>query len=374
MLHDFLVANRSDIIDRCREKVLKRRAPRATPAELEHGVALFLDQFTRMLPGGPEAADANVQALELHASKAEMQIAIGAAKHGGELLLNDFTIEQVVHDYGDLCQSITELASEQAFPLTAREFGVLNIRLDNAIAGAVAEYTRQHDAFKADVAMAANERLGLLGHEMRNLLNTTILAISAIKRGSVGFSGATAAALDRSLISMGGLIDRTLAEVRLEEGATSLREVIEIGPFIADVQIAAALEASHKGCELNIELVDQAIFVEGDRHILASAVANLLKNAFAFARTDCNITLRAYAKDGRVSIEVQDDGGSIPEALLEELSLPLVRDNASHRGRASGISISRKGVEASGGTLLARNIEQKGCVFAIRLPQKMWPG
>jgi len=81
-----------------------------------------------------------------------------------------------VHDYGDLCQSITELAEEQRAAITVAEFGELNIRLDNAIAGAVTEFARQREILKTDEdALATNERLGVLAHEMRNLLNTTIL-------------------------------------------------------------------------------------------------------------------------------------------------------------------------------------------------------
>ncbi len=81
----------------------------------------FLAQLTAMLPGGN--------------AKAGSQVGATAARHRGELLHRDFIIEQVVHDYGDLCQSITELATKQGAAITAREFGILNINLDNAIAG-----------------------------------------------------------------------------------------------------------------------------------------------------------------------------------------------------------------------------------------------
>jgi hypothetical protein len=113
---------------------------------------------------------------------------------------------------------------------------------------------------------------------MRSLLNTAILAASAMKRGSVGLGGATAAALDRSLIAMRALIDRTLAEVRLESNSVDTAEVIEVGPFIADVQLAAVLEASRTECELTV-IVQPDMFVRGDRHLLASAVANVLHAA-----------------------------------------------------------------------------------------------
>jgi signal transduction histidine kinase len=362
VLNHFLVANRAKLIARCRDKVAQRRAPRATPAELEHGIPLFVSQITAMFPNGGAVAQG---------FGATPGLADTATRHGSELLHHGFTIDQVVHDYGDLCQSITELAAEQDFPITVPEFGILNINLDNAIAGAVAEYSRQREAMLTDKdALAAKERLGVLAHEMRNLLNTTILAISAIKGASVGFGGATAKALDRSLIGMRGLIDRTLAEVRLEAGSPSLRERIEIGPLILEVQVAAALEASSRGCDLTVAAVEPGLFVDADRHILAAAVANLLQNAFKFTRDSSHVLLSAYASNGRILIDVADECGGIPEATIEGLFRPFEQRAKNREGVGLGLSISRQAAEASGGKLYARNVSGTGCVFTIDLPRK----
>lgn len=365
MLRDFLTTNRPELIDRCRTKAAKRRVPRATPVELEHGVSLFLDQLTEMLPGG------NGKTSEAGSALTESRMEEGAMRHGEELLRHDFTLDQVVHDYGDLCQSITELAAEKDAPITVHEFGILNIRLDNAIAGAVTEYARRHEIARTDEGtLATRERLGALAHEMRNHLNTSALAISAIRRGSVGFSGATAAALDRCMISMRDLIDRALVEVRLGGRAASPLETIEIGQFVAQVQAAAALEASDRGCKLCVSPVEPGILVEGDRQILALAVANLIQNAFKFTRRDSVVLLRAFAAEGRVLIEVEDECGGLPQGTVEALSLPFARPGAERSGVGLGLSISRKGVEASGGTLTARNTPGRVCVFTIDLPRK----
>lgn len=374
MLHDFLKTNGPELIDRCRAKVAKRRAPRATPAELEHGIPLFLAQLTEMLPDRRTHRFADASVPGQRAVLAESDLEASAMKHGNELLRHDFTIEQVVHDYGDLCQAITELAAEQGAPISVHEFGILNIKLDNAIAVAVSEYAAQREKAVTNQRLLANkEHLGELAHEMRNLLNTTILAIAAIKGGSVGFGGATAAALDRSLIGMRALIDRTLVEVRLESGSKTSREVIEIGPFVSDVQVAAALEASHKGCQLTIASIAPGLFVEADRHILASAVANLLQNAFKFTRRDSQVVLSAHESKGRVLIEVQDECGGLPDKMVTQPIRPFAQHGADRSGMGLGLSISQKGIEASGGTLTARNVPG-GCAFTIDLPQKVWLG
>jgi hypothetical protein len=99
VLHEFITENRMEIIARCRARIASRPAPRATDAELEHGVPLFLDQLA--------------DTLQLAMGVSNPDIGMSAAKHGKELLRRGFTIAQVVHDYGGICQTITEMASEK---------------------------------------------------------------------------------------------------------------------------------------------------------------------------------------------------------------------------------------------------------------------
>ena len=359
MLHDFLTENRDELIARCRGRVAVRGKPTPTENELEHGVPIFVDQLIETLSCRlGKAAGTQPPAL-----------ADDAARHGDELLMHGFTIEQVVHDYGDLCQSITELATELAAPITVHEFGSLNITLDNAIASAVTSFSADHEATFGDGGeIAAKERLGILANAMRNLLNTSILAASAMKRGSVGTSGATAAALDRSLMGMRRLIDRALAEVRLESSAVDTEEVIEIGPFIAAIQLAAVLEATSTQCELDI-VVQPDIFVCGDRHLLASAVANLLHGTLASTQPGGCVTLSARAREGRVLIDIEDACTGLEPVVLHQMLTRFARGETAARGFASVLHAARRAVEANAGKLSAQVIAGKGCLYTIDLPE-----
>ena len=115
MLHDLLNAHRTELIERCKAKTAKRFTREATEAVLTHGLPLFLDQIIRTLQieqttepmqsrmvSGPSGGGASVS-----------EISSTATLHGRELLDGGYTIDQVVHDYGDLCQAITDLAFEQ---------------------------------------------------------------------------------------------------------------------------------------------------------------------------------------------------------------------------------------------------------------------
>jgi hypothetical protein len=363
MLHEFLATNRDELVKRCRAKVAQRPAPRPTAIELEHGVPLFLDQLISTLRS-------ELNAPREGSSQLPTEIGATAGKHGNELLRQGFTVDQVVHDYGDLCQSVTELAAEHHAPVTVDEFRTFNRCLDNAIADAVSEFGRQRDqVISAEHAQTMNERLGVLAHELRNLLNTAVLAFEAIKHGNVGVTGATGNVLDRSLFGLRDIIDRSLAEVRLSAGLQVHLEPIAVDAFLAELRVTAAMEAKAKGIAFTVMPIPARLVVDADRQMLGSAVSNLLQNAFKFSRPHGHVSLTTRVVADRVLIEVEDECGGVPDGKLEELFKPFEQHSSNRTGIGLGLSISRRAVEANGGTLHVRNLPHKGCIFTIDLPR-----
>ena len=292
-----------------------------------------------------------------------------AERHGNELLLKGFTVDQVVHDYGDLCQAVTELAIELDTPITTQEFHSLNRCLDNAIADAVSAFARERERVIADASEhAMNERLGFLAHEFRNLISTAMLAVSIIKDGKVGMAGATGAILDRSLIALNNLCTRALVDVRLTAGIPEHRERVLVADFIEEATVCAAIDAKAREIDLVVPDVELGLSMEVDRQILAGAVANLLQNAFKFTRTGGRVSLKSFSSDDRVLIEVEDECGGLPPGEAEDLFRPFEQRGDDRSGLGLGLGISRRGVQASGGKLYVRNLPGKGCVFTIELP------
>ncbi len=338
-----------------------------TSTEIVHGIPQFLDQLTDTLrqeaaPGSQPPGDRPIVAGEVGERPRLTEIDTTAGRHGNELLLGGYTVDQVVHDYGDLCQAVTELALEQNAAITTAEFRTLNRCLDNAIADAVTGFERQRDHRISDEnAEALSIRLGLLAHELNTLTMNAILAVAAIKKGHVGVAGATGAVLDRSLMRLRALVDRTLVDVRLTAGMPERRERLALSAFIAEAQVVAAMEAESQGLELIVTPVDQGLAVEADRQILAGALANLLHNALKFSRPHGRIVLRAYSTGDRILIDVEDECGGLP-ASSERVSV-------ERKGLGLGLIISRRAIEANGGLLRVRNHVGRGCVFCIDLPR-----
>jgi signal transduction histidine kinase len=355
VLDEFIAVNREEIIQRCRAKVATRSTPPPTEAEIEHGVPVFLDQLRNALRLGETTSP---------------EISKSAIMHGHDLLRQGFTVSQVVHDYGDVCQAITELAVELKTSISTEDFRMLNRCLDDAIAGAVTEYGRKRHQSGIDGESArGSERLGFFAHEMRNLMNTAIMAFEVLKTGNVGVAGSTGTVLHRALMASHALITRSLAEVRLTEGIQN-QEPFPIAGFIDEIASASTLEANARGVKLTVAPVEDGVAIKADRQVLAAVVGNLLQNAFKFTRPGTTVTLGVGASDQRVFIEIQDECGGLPRG---ELFRPFEQRSADRTGVGLGLAFSRWGAEANAGRIYARNLPGKGCVFTVDLPRLSVP-
>jgi signal transduction histidine kinase len=376
MMHEFLAANRLDLIERCKAKVAIR-VPGTTIVEMDHGIPLFIDQLIKTLQLEQSAdpmRSRKVSGASGGGEHAFSEMSAAATEHGRELMKRGFTIEQVVHDYGDLCQAITDLAFEQGASIEIDEFRTLNRCLDNAIAVAVTEFTYQRDFRVAETHTSdLNERLGMFSHEVRNLLNTATLALSTIKARDIGLGGATGAVLERSLIRLRHLIDRSLSEVRMTAGLAIQYRLFSLADFIGEIKFSAALEAKMRGCTLSVSIVDRRLAVDADRDLLFSAVGNLLQNAFKFSRADSAIMLSAYAAADRIFIDVEDGCGGLPPGEAENMFKPFTQGGGDRTGLGLGLSIARRSVEANAGKLSVRNVPGSGCVFTIDIPRHTLP-
>ncbi len=354
MLRDFITTHREDILARARTRVAKRAEPAPSELELREGLPLFLDQL------GEALLKASQHEVADHADLKE-----SAGKHGNDLFVEGLTVGQVVHDYGDLCQVITGLAVSLEVPISAGEFQTLNLCLDDAIAGAVTAFGRDREHA---ISEEGTERLGVLAHEMRNALNTAMLSFASIKRGAVAPAGSTSAIHERSLVRLNTLINRSLADVRLDAGIEN-REPIPVREVIAEAEVGAAVSADSAGLKLVVESIDPAVIVNADRQILAAAVANLVQNALKFTHPGTTVRLRASATPTRVLIEVEDECGGLPLEKQADLMKPFVQKSGNRTGLGLGLSICSKAMKGFGGALRVRDVPGKGCVFTLDLPR-----
>ena len=372
-MHGFLLHNRDELVARCKSKVAERPRRAATTEQLANGVPLFLSQLTRTLQAEEDGQDAQSILISGPAGGDVMdlsEIGVTATAHGKQLMQLGYSVDQVVHDYGDLCQAITDLAVERDAPFSVDQFRTLNRCLDNAIADAMTEFVIQRDATVAVQHSAdVTQRLGFLAHELRNSLQTATMAFTALESGKLSIGGSTGALLKRSLAALSQLVNRSLVEVRAAAGEPQKHALFALSAFIAEARDAASLDASSRGCDFVVVPVDSLLAIKGDRDRLLSALTNLLQNAFKFTRPHTEVTLNAFAAGDQIFIEVRDHCGGLAAGTIDTMFKPFTQRSTDKSGLGLGLSIARRNVEADGGTLTTHDRPGTGCVLTMSLPR-----
>jgi signal transduction histidine kinase len=252
------------------------------------------------------------------------------------------------------------MASEREQIFSPHEYQLLNRSIDEAIATAITSFEGTRSAEQRDRA----EHLGFVVHEIRNAVGNASMAFELIRRGKAGTEGRTADVLHRALSRIANLVAESLAEARLM-GAPAQREWMRLPDLFSQL-----LEdyPPQRGIRIQVD-VSEDLCIDVDQRLLASALGNLLQNAFKFTRDNETIILRALSTNGTVAIEVEDRCGGLPTAEPDDLFRAFVQGTADRRGTGLGLAIARRAVEAHGGTLTVRNLSGIGCVFAILMPR-----
>jgi hypothetical protein len=151
------------------------------------------------------------------------QISITASAHGQDLLAQGFTLSEVVHHYGDVCQAVTEMATENDAPIRTDDFRMFNRCLDDAIAAAVTGYGRIREKTQTDALSRDGERLQEMADHMRDAVMAARASYQAIKDGQVGHAGSTGRVLDQCLESLEKLVKQLRTEVAAAQRAARER-------------------------------------------------------------------------------------------------------------------------------------------------------
>jgi signal transduction histidine kinase len=351
VLHEFLAEHFDELLSRMKAKAAagpSRSA--ATPGGHEPGgVPQLLAQLGAALRSEPSTA-----------SGAAPADAGAAARHARALLESGWAISQVVHDYGDLREAIAELAAEQGRASVAEEPRALSRGVDQAIADGVAEYARLKDEATSHREV---ERLGRVTHELRNQLQTALLSLRALRSGKADIGGSAGDALGRSLARLRELID-----TRLSADGLAGTSRVSLTSFVHEVAAAAHPDAEHREIRLTIEPGDPALAVDVDPRLLASALMNLLQNAFENTRAHGRVTLRIRGENGRAFVEVEDECGGMGTRASAPRRVAGERRASDRVAPGRGLSSSRRDVQSNGGEVHVHNLPGKGCVFGIELP------
>ena len=357
MLYEFLSNHRDEILALTRKKTADMSEARPNSEVLERGLPIFYEHLIATLrkEGGPHHEDR---------PKADL---LATSEHGKELFRLGYTVSQAVHSYGVICQAITEMAGTMAVGLDAREFSVLNLCLDEAIAEAVTEFEKSHTTQSKDEGI---QRLGFLTHELGNALTGASLAYYLIKEGTVGPRGSTGKVVERNLDRMRNLINGALYEVRLNKEPLLDLHPLSLLDAAQEVEVAANLAGRSRNVAVSVQ-VDPKLEVNADRQCIVSALANLVQNAMKFTKPGTAVSLRSREEDKSVMLDVEDSCGGLPKGYASQFFKPFTQKGADRTGCGLGLAISRRAIVRHDGDISVSDIPGKGCVFTISLPKSV---
>jgi len=213
-----------------------------------------------------------------------------------------------------------------------------------------------------------------VSHELRTPL-TAMKSVGEVALRTPGDASAYGAAIGSMLEELDRLaafIDRLLLLSRMTSGERAARESIDVSALAEEVAGQLAVLAEEKRQTLALESRGHGRVV-GDALMLRQAVLNLLDNAIKYTPVGGEISLRVNTTDAGTILDVVDNGPGIPEAAQARIFDRFDRGQdagSPDRGAGVGIglSISRKAVEANGGTLtLVPHVH--GSTFRIQLPR-----
>ena len=356
MLYEFLEKNGVEILALTEQKALKLAGTLPSSQELKEGLPLFYGHLINYLKNPKSGL-------------LEENIVKGAAIHGKELMRLNYTLSHVVHAYGAMCQSVTELAQRKNFEIETHEFNDLNLCLDIAIASGVSEFQFQSVLVTEDREV---QHLGFLVHELRNALSSATIAHEMIKQGLVGNTGNTSRVLGENLTRMRNLIDRSLSEVRMRADPEVHVEKFSLNVLVDQILVTAQSEARSKNQELTSD-IRLTFELQTDRQLLLSAVANIIQNAIKYSKNGGRIVVRAAESASNVIIEIEDACGGIKPEVMKNLFKPFASGGFDQTGLGLGLMIVQRAVDLLQGKISINNIPGSGCTFRIELPKKLIP-
>ncbi|HTI81352.1 MAG TPA: sensor histidine kinase KdpD [Acetobacteraceae bacterium] len=214
-----------------------------------------------------------------------------------------------------------------------------------------------------------------ISHDLRTPLASILGSATSLSSQGDTLSASTRADLIRNIQDeserlnrfIGNLLDMTRLEtgpLRLNTGPVELSDVVG-----SALRRARKILANHR---TEVALQPDLPMLDSDEVLFEQVLFNLLDNAGKYAPVGSLVTIRAWRDDGRVGVQILDEGPGIPESDLEHVFDKFYRGGPADRRRAGtglGLAICRGFIEAMNGTITASNrTDRSGAVFTIKLP------
>ncbi|MCC6398611.1 MAG: ATP-binding protein, partial [Bacteroidetes bacterium] len=143
--------------------------------------------------------------------------------------------------------------------------------------------------------------------------------------------------------------------------------IFAVKDLVQRVDLLLRTQAAQAGATLSTRVEPESLEVNADPDLMEQVLINLVQNAFHAVQETRGGRIHLSGlldRQGRVEIEVSDNGKGIPEDAMEKIFVPFY--TTKEKGSGIGLSLSRQIVRMHGGTLTCRSKPGDGAVFTIR--------
>ncbi len=206
-----------------------------------------------------------------------------------------------------------------------------------------------------------------ISHELRT-------PITRIKLVLAGKDKHTAMArVEQEINGMQTLLEDTLTLSWLNnEEAQLVQEALDLTLLIETIAEDACFEFSRECLLLTIP--ESCVIKNSNHRAVGQALENIIRNAMKYTEPDIQVQvlIKLLADNQQVEISICDEGNGIATEFLEEIFEPFFRINSARDsgGYGLGLALSKRQVEAVGGSLYACHNLPKGLCFVMTLPLK----
>lgn len=248
-------------------------------------------------------------------------------------------------------------------------------RLVSELAEQKAAIERQNEALR-QLNDLKNALLGMAAHDLRNPIASIQMAANLLLSECTELppevQNQFLTDISRQTNYMLSLLDDLLDVSQIEAGKLDLQlEAVSVDDFMQEEIDRQNKLAAQKETQVSLALDDSGM-VWADPNRLRQVVDNLISNAVKYSPAGSHIIVRARLIPGYWQISVEDEGPGIKSEerkyLFEFFSRLSAQPTGGEKSTGLGLAITRRMVEAHGGTIGVDSQPGEGSTFWFTLP------
>ncbi len=255
-----------------------------------------------------------------------------------------------------------ELSRHVVYDGRGRRIGVTEIMRDLR-----ARWEREASRLQAERLAVIGAMSARLAHEIRNPLGATVLNLEMLREeissGDPAGADELLEALERELRRVERVLEDYLRFARMP---SPRKTRCDLRALIEDLVLFLGGEATARGIELVDRSGNGSAVVVGDAEQLRQAFLNLVRNAIEAVETGGRVELDVRAEEGRVVVEIRDDGCGIPDEVRERMFEPFF--SRKPQGTGLGLPLAQQVVMEHGGRIECDSRVGEGTRFTVSLP------